>query len=368
MRRRWKITLYAVLGVIAALLLAGIITVYVLLQPDRFTAMLQTQARSAGLDLNLSQPASPTLFPRPALELKGITLSAQGGSMPIMLAARGRLVLPWRTLFGGPTALSQLEIDAPRLDLKALQSWLTSLPASPGGQAPALPRIDAGVVIRNGSLVRGNDLLLDRLDVQTGPLKSGRVFSLGVNAVDASQHQVQLRLLTTPKRADGMLRLDDITLHVAHGSATTLDLRGAASWRGEAHATASLTGSLDQADAGRYAARLQMTPATGALPLLLSVKLDGPGNHANLQLPPLQLVDWWAQLNRPVDPQLTMPPGTGHLDAASIDLGSVGVEGLTIDITPSAPAAAASAAVPASAATATTPATAARNSGKTKPP
>ena len=39
--------------------------------------MLQTQARAAGLELNLASPASPTLFPRPALDLDGITLNAK---------------------------------------------------------------------------------------------------------------------------------------------------------------------------------------------------------------------------------------------------------------------------------------------------
>lgn len=352
MRRPWRIALISVAAVIAVLVLAGVITVYVLLQPERFTQMLQGQAREAGLELSLSQPASPSLFPRPALELKGITLSAEGATAPIMLAARGRLVLPWRTLFRGPTVISQLEIDAPRLDLTALQAWLAQLPASSASPAPALPRISAGVVIRDGSLVRGNSLLLDKLNLQSGPLQPDHVFSLGLDALDAARDPVQLRLLTTPVVAASSLQLQDINLHAAHGSGTVLDLRGQASWRGGADASASLAGQLDQADAGRYQVALELTPATHDAPLLLSLKLDGPGNHVNLALPPLGLVAWWSSLDDPARPQPSMPPATGSIEAGSLDLGGFSVQGLSVQFGAdvAAPAAAGSAPAPPSSA------------------
>src|SRR5690606_18049444 len=126
-------------GLAAAAVLTVVVAVYLLLQPDRFTAMLQTQARATGLDLRLASPASPTLFPRPALELRGITLSAEGAHVPILLAARGRLALPWHTLFGGPTVISQLQIDSPRVDLDALQAWMATLPARTGNTPPDIP-------------------------------------------------------------------------------------------------------------------------------------------------------------------------------------------------------------------------------------
>ena len=159
MTRRLHYALLALTGILVAALVALVVTVYLLLQPERFTAMLQEQAAKAGLELSLSSPASPTLFPRPALELQGLTLTAQGASMPILLAANGRLALPWSTLFGGPTVISRLEIDAPRVDLDALQAWLSSLPSGPAG-APNIPRIDTGVRIARGTLVRGNQMLL----------------------------------------------------------------------------------------------------------------------------------------------------------------------------------------------------------------
>ena len=141
MSRRLRLTLLALGGFALAVVLAAVIAVYLLLQPERFTRMLQTQARSAGLELNLASPASPTLFPRPALDLDGITLNAEGAGAPILLAAHGQLVLPWHTVLGGPTVISQLQIESPRVDLDALQDWLSALPAQPAGAPPNIQRI-----------------------------------------------------------------------------------------------------------------------------------------------------------------------------------------------------------------------------------
>ena len=74
MTRRLRIALLSLAGILVAGLIALLVTVYLLLQPERFTAMLQEQAHQAGLELSLANPASPTLFPRPALELEGLTL------------------------------------------------------------------------------------------------------------------------------------------------------------------------------------------------------------------------------------------------------------------------------------------------------
>lgn len=336
MSRRWRITAYAIGGVLALVVLGVVIVVYVLLQPDRFTAMLKEQAEAAGLELSLSQPASPALFPHPSLELKGITLSAQDATMPIMLAAQGRLTVPWSTLFGGPTVISQLEINSPRVDLDALQDWLATLPGKSAGGPLQVPRVDTGVVINHASLVRGNSLLLGDMTIQSGPLKPGKVFSLGVDATDTNNDPVQLRLLATPRMHDGGLQLADIVLNLSHGSGTTLDLRGSARWHGAAAASASLAGKLDQAGTGQYQISIRLEPATENDPLLLLLKLDGPGNHADLRLPPLELVAWWAQVNNAVDPRLSLPPGSGHVEAQHLELGGISIDGLTLDASPAA--------------------------------
>lgn len=347
MTRRWRTALLAAAAVASVLVLSAVIAVYWLLQPERFTAMLQDQARAAGLDLSLASPASPTLFPRPALELKGITLNAHGAGMPILLAARGRLALPWSTLLGGATVISRLEIDAPRVDLDALQDWFASLPTSPASTTPQIPRIDTGIRISRASVVRGNTTLLDNLALETGQLTPGQTFSLDATARNSRGDPLQLRLLATPQMSGSSLQLEHITLRMVHGPATTLELSGSARWNGAADAAADLTGKLDRGTADSYDIAIGLTPANARDPLLLALKLDGPDNHANLHLPPLALANWWSQLDGASGPDLTLPPGSGHVDAARLELGRVGIEGLQLDLGNDIPAPASSTATPA---------------------
>ncbi len=345
--RRLRLTILAFGGLAVAAVLTVIVMAYLLLQPERFTAMLQTQARTAGLDLRLASPASPSLFPRPALDLQGITLSAEGAHAPILLAARGRLALPWHTLFGGPTVIAQLQIDSPRVDLDALQEWMAALPAKAANAAPDIPRIDTGVDITHGSVVRGNEVLLDNLSLRAGSLISGQPFPLTVTANVAGEPW-QLRLSATPRIEGNALQLNDISLHLSQASAVILALNGRARWHGAANAAASLAGKLDRADAGQYDISLVLTPADQDAPLLLALKLDGPDNHADLRLPPLALARWWSQLGNPQGPQLAVPPGSGHAEFGSIDAGGVHIEGLTMQAGDNVPAAAGSSAAPVS--------------------
>lgn len=341
MSRRLRLILLIFGGLVLAVVLAAVIAVYLLLQPERFTRMLQTQARAAGLELNLASPASPTLFPRPALDLDGITLNAEGASVPILLAARGQLALPWHTLLGGPTVISQLQIDSPRVDLDALQGWLAALPAQPAGAPPNIPRIDTGVSISHGSVVRGNEVLLDNVSLEAGSLISGQPFPLGLSATTAAGTPLQLRLSATPRIEGNALQLDNVSLHLSQGSTTTLALTGHVHWHGAADAAANLAGKLDQASAGQYDISLLLTPADQSNPLLLALKLDGPANHADLRLPPLALIHWWSQLDAPQGPQLSVPPGNGHAEIAKIEAAGISIEGLTIqagDAVPASPA------------------------------
>ncbi len=346
MSRRLRLILLIFGGLAAAIVLAAVIAVYLLLQPERFTRMLQTQARAAGLELNLASPASPTLFPRPALDLSGITLNAEGANVPILLAARGRLALPWHTLLGGPTVISQLQIESPRVDLDALQEWLSALPARPAGTPPNIPRIDTGVSISRGSVVRGNQVLLDNVSLEAGSLISGQPFPLSLSATTAAGTPLQLRLFATPRIEGTALQLDNISLHLSQGSAMTLALTGSAHWHGAADAAASLAGKLDLANSGQYDVSLALTPADQAQPLLLALKLDGPDNHADLRLPPLALVQWWSQLGDERAPQLTVPPISGHAEIAKIETDNVSIEGLTMQAGDNVPAAASTAAAP----------------------
>jgi AsmA protein len=349
MPRPLRIVLLILAGTVATVAIVAVVAIHLLLQPERFTAMLQTQARSAGLELSLASPASPTLFPRPALELQGLTLAAQGASMPILLAERGRLALPWRTLLGGETVISQMEIDSPRVDLDALQAWLSSLPPRPSGQPFDIPRIDAGVHITRGSLVRGNHLIFGDVALDAGSLASGRPFPLNIAAKDADGTPLQLTLTATPRIDGDALQLDNIALHLSQGISLALQLTGEARWHGAADATVHLNGKLDHADAGSYDVTLALTPANQNEPLLLALKLDGPDNRADVRLPPLALIDWWSQLGSQEGPKLSVPPGSGHIEVGKIETGGISIEGLRVDAGADVPTSAASAATPAKA-------------------
>jgi len=344
MSRTLRLALIVAAGIALAIALIGLVTVHLLLQPERFTAMLQNQARAGGLELSLAKPASPSLFPRPALELQGLTLNAPGATAPILVAANGRLALPWRTLFGGDTIITQMEIDSPRLDLDALQDWFDNLPPRPSTPL-RIPRIDTGVLVTRGSILRGEELLFNDVTLEAGKLASGQPFPLSASARIANGDIVQLRLSATPRIAGDALQLDHIGLRLAQGTSLVLQLSGDARWHGASDAAVHLAGKLDHADAGSYDTAVTLTPANQTAPLMLTLKLDGPDSHADLQLPPVALADWWEKTAHAQQPPLALPPGTGKIDIGKINAAGISIEGLHLE-TGVAPASAASAAAP----------------------
>jgi uncharacterized protein involved in outer membrane biogenesis len=334
----------SVLGCIALTVLAAL---YLLLQPDRFTAMLQQQANDAGLQLTLSSPASPTLFPRPALQLVGITLTARDNSaaaanMPILVAANGRLVLPWHTLFGGPMVISRMQIDSPRVDLDALQAWLFNLPPQSTTVPEQIPRIATGVRIRNGSVVENNSEWLTDVSLDTGRLAPAQSFWVNLSAKETDGTPLQLQISSVPSIAAGVLNLDNIILQASDSSATALHLTGNARWTGAANASVHLQGKFYEANEGNYDAAVTLTPAGENNPLLLHLKLLGKENHIDLELPPLALAQWWNQMANPLGPKLSSPPGNGQVNMATLDIGKIHIEGLSVQTGNAVPASAAS--------------------------
>lgn len=325
-------------------LLAMAISLYLLLRPDRFTALLQQQAHAAGLQLSLGSPASPCMFPRPALELRGITLTAKGAEDPVLLASSGRLVLLWSTLLGGPVAITQMEVDEPHVDLAALQSWLAVRPSQPADAAPTIPRIDTAIRITHGSVAHGKQLLLNNVTLTVGTLIPDHQLFLYMYATTVTGAPLQLLLTATPHMQGNVLQLSDVRLHLSQRGDTTLTLHGNAHWRGSANADAQLVGKLDQANTGSHYITLTLTPANQTDPLLLRLKLDGPGNHADLSLPPLALAQWFGALGAPAGPQTMpqpgLPPGNGTLHVAKLQIGSLAINGLSVQTDAAAPAAA----------------------------
>jgi AsmA protein len=340
MRPRVRKALWVAAAIIVAVALALSLAVHMLLQPERFTAMLQGVARGMGTELTLAAPASPTVWPRPAIELDGITLRGDNGA-PILLAKHGRLVLPWRAVLRRETALSRVELDSPRVDLDALTAGSDRLPHGLVSDAPALPQLDAGLRIQHGTLVRNSAIFLGDVDLNAGTLRSGKAFRMTLAATDAGGEKVTLSLDAMPTLQARQLTLSDIMLHLTADTTWRASLRGAAHWRGAANVDAALSGAITHGEA-TYTLACAVHPASLTRPLQVALKLDGADDHVDVRLPPLEIATWWQHVAAG-DIPLAPPPFTGQVDASHVNLGPAHIEGLHVRSVPDAPAAAASA-------------------------
>jgi AsmA protein len=343
MSRRLRITLIATAGTLLALVATALVLAFVMLRPERFTRTLRASARSAGLELNLTAPAHPTLWPRPGVRLQGLQLFVQGQPYPLLVADSGRIVVPWRTVLGGDIAITTLELDAPRLDLGQLQRALSTLPDG-NGKAPGLPRIDTGITIRNGALVHDNQLLLQDIDLHTGALMPDHRFTLDAQAHGEGGQQGVLKLQFTPRaHTDEAIALDDLRLDAHAGKIAGMQLDGRARWSGGAKLDLHLTGHLHPDAGDEYAIAVQTDPPP-APPGSVHLKVDGKAAHADLHLSPRQVSEWWQRMAGKFTPgALPPPPLKGSIDADELDFGSIRIKGLKVRSTDTTPAAAGSA-------------------------
>src|SRR5690348_6656223 len=127
-RHPWRWIAAVVIVLVLLVALAGVLVVRSLLQPQRFTALLQSQLANSGLVLSVDKPASPALWPHPAVQLQGFRLSVAGASTPLLSASEARIVVPWRALLHRELAVERLEIENPRIDLDQLQTLLSRMP------------------------------------------------------------------------------------------------------------------------------------------------------------------------------------------------------------------------------------------------
>lgn len=350
MQPRLRLSLIAVAVVLALLVLAAFLTARMLLKPARFTAMLQHYVSGVGLVLAVDGGAEPELWPRPAVRLQGLRLSIPGVGTPVLSASEARLVVPWRSLLGGPAAISQLRLQSPRVDLDQLRALLDRRSAQSSATAPTIPDIDAGVQIRDGRLLQGDAVLLRDIDLTTGTFADGQPFTLHWQAHTARDRVLDARLHTVPQQAAGTLTLGALQLQVASDDTATLQLDGHLDWHGGARLAGELHGPLVVADR-HYRATLKLLPPAGGAPMRTLFGLDGDATHVALDMAPTQLVQWWQGIVADTPTALALPPLHGSVVTDKLDVGSIHVEGLRID---SEPAAAASV-VPAAAVSVATP-------------
>jgi len=350
-RHPWRWIATAVIVLILALVLAGVLIVRSLLQPQRFTALLQSQLANAGLVLSVDKPASPALWPHPAVQLQGFRLSVAGATTPLLSASEARIVVPWRALLHRELAVERLEIENPRIDLDQLQTLLSRMPHGAG--APRLPRIGAGLRIVNGTLVRADEPLLFDVNAETGPLLPGTLFHMDATARNGADRGGKLSLRMLPQYQDGTLEFEQLNLQIGVEQGAQAHIAGDASWRGGSELGASLHGGFTLPAHGSvavastpapassspspmpgrsYTLALQVHPAHGATPMTAALKLDGEGKHVNMSVQPAALPGWWNDvLGSAPATALAMPPvsGSAQLDAA--DFGPLQMRGVKIE-------------------------------------
>ena len=158
-RRAARIALVVVL-----VLLALALALRFALQPHRATRFLLDRiGNSLGLEITASGDAGYRLRGTPQLVLRDVVAREPGATTPLLRAGRIFVSLPWSTIRAGGDVLAatRLELDAPVLDLPALQHWLATRPAS----ARRLPSLSAGLRIRDGS-INNDDWRIDRIDTE----------------------------------------------------------------------------------------------------------------------------------------------------------------------------------------------------------
>ena len=210
MTRRRRIALLAV----AALLLVAALSLRWLLKPEHMApAILDLAGESLGLEITAGGIGEYRLRGTPQLIVRDVTAREPGASTPLLRAERIFISVPWSTLRarGRDLTATRLELDAPVLDVAALQDWLGKRPPSD----KPLPTLTRGIHIVRGSVVGAGWKILD-LDAEleslapARPLRShlrGRYASDGMT-VPADLHAT----LTRPGSGAGLGVAGQVTL------------------------------------------------------------------------------------------------------------------------------------------------------------
>ncbi|HVI24585.1 MAG TPA: hypothetical protein VM576_00090 [Xanthomonadaceae bacterium] len=148
---------------LAALLLLALL---ILSRPQRATALLLDRVGAAlGLEITATGHNAYRLRGTPMLELRDLVAREPGATTPLLRADRVYVAVPWSTLRARGAVLdaTRLELDAPVLDLPALQHWLATRPPS---AETRLPSLREGLRVRDG-VVQGAGWRVDGIAFKT---------------------------------------------------------------------------------------------------------------------------------------------------------------------------------------------------------
>ena len=192
---RWGLA-WIVAGLLLVLLVAAVSFVF---RGERIARFALDRAGDAlGLEITASGASEYKLRGTPTLVVRDLVARAPGATVPVLTADRVLLSLPWSTLRGRLQVLdfTRIELDAPVLDLDALQDWLATRP--PGDDR--VPTLREGIAVEDGTLVadgwriEGLDLVLPSLHADR-PVRahaSGR-YATAAMAIPFDLHGVMSR-------------------------------------------------------------------------------------------------------------------------------------------------------------------------------
>lgn len=150
-------------GALAALLLIPLILRWAG-QPERVAGVIMDQlGESLGLEITAGGSSEYQLRGNPTLVVRDIDVRQPGAGTPLLRAQRIHLSLPWSTIRarGAVLLAHRLEIDAPQLDLDALQRWRATRPPVAETRVPTLKN---GMKIVRGRII-GADWTIERIAV-----------------------------------------------------------------------------------------------------------------------------------------------------------------------------------------------------------
>lgn len=167
-RRRW-------IGLVVLLL--AIVALGVLLRwasrPQQVASLVLSQTgRALGLTITAKGVAEYRLRGGPQLVLRDVEARMPGDRVALLRAERVLLSLPWSTLRsrGQDLVVHRVELDAPQLDIGALQRWQATRPPS---AETRVPRLTDGLAIRRGR-VDGGSWRVEAVDVDVPLLAPDR--------------------------------------------------------------------------------------------------------------------------------------------------------------------------------------------------
>lgn len=141
----------ALLFVVLVLGLAGL--VHWASRPAQVAGLVLGQTgRVLGLEITAGGVSEYALRGTPRLVLRDVVARRPGDTADLLRARRILLALPWTTLRsrGRDLVIHRIELEAPELDVAALQRWLRTRPET---EETRVPRLTDGFVVRGGRVI-----------------------------------------------------------------------------------------------------------------------------------------------------------------------------------------------------------------------